>query len=151
MLDERGLVVACPGCQRRNRVGYSALGRLVRCSQCHAHLPPTSTPVEIPSAAVFTQLIEHGALPLLVDFWAPWCGPCKMVAPELEQVAATTSNQALIAKVNTESLPELARNFSISSIPTFITFSGGRERGRILGAHSASELLRFLRSPSESQ
>ena len=144
-LDARGLVCACPHCGQRNRLLYERLGQTFRCKQCHAELPPPAEPVEPQNAAQFDALIAHSALPVLVDFWAPWCGPCKMVAPELVKVAAGGAGRWLVAKVNTEELPDLAARFGIRSIPTLALFKAGREMARQAGAMPAPGILQFLR------
>lgn len=119
-LHDRGLVLLCPHCGRRNRLAYERLGQTFRCGNCHTELSPPGEPMEVKSEAVFDALAGHSALPVVVDFWAAWCGPCKMVAPELARVAAEGARQWLVVKVNTEELPGLAQRFRISGIPTLV-------------------------------
>lgn len=142
--DERGLVSSCPHCGQRNRMTYERLGQPFRCAQCHQELSPPGEPVDVTSEAAFDALISRAAWPILVDFWAPWCGPCKTVAPELAKVAAEGSGRYLVAKVNTEELPVLAQRFGISGIPTLVIFKGGREVARQAGAMPAASIRRFL-------
>ena len=143
MLDEHGVILPCPACRRRNRIRYESLGRPTRCSQCHVALPPPQEPWEVPSATVLESLRQRSALPVLVDFWAPWCGPCKMVAPELARLATLTADRLLVVKVNTEALPALAQRHVIQSIPTFVLLEQGQEVRRLAGARSAAELQHF--------
>ena len=142
--DERGLIRACPQCGQRNRLIYERLGSIFRCTKCGTEIPPPTEPVELPDASKFSSLIARSALPVLVDFWAPWCGPCKMVAPELAKVAADGAGRWIVAKVNTEELSDVAARFGIRTIPTMILFKAGRDATRQSGALPASAIRQFL-------
>ncbi len=131
-LDPQGLIGACPSCGQRNRVAFAA--RQARCGKCRTELPPAAEPIEVPSAAAFDALVAGASAPVVVDFWAPWCGPCRMVAPELVKVAASNAGQLLVVKVNTDALTELGERFRIRSIPTMAVFQNGREVARTSGA-----------------
>jgi thioredoxin 2 len=144
-LDDRGIVIACPSCGQKNRLAYERLADPVRCGKCKQPLTAPDKPLEISSAAEFDRLIGRSSVPVIVDYWAPWCGPCRMVAPELEKVAARNIGKALIVKVNTDQVPELGERFRIMSIPTVAVFTGGREAGRAVGARPAEEFERLLR------
>lgn len=141
-VDERGVIVACPSCGRRNRRPFDA--RDARCAACKASLPLPAEPIEIPSAAAFDALVKSSALPVVVDFWAPWCGPCRMVAPEIARVAAANAGRYVVVKVNTDELPELGERYGIRSIPTMAVFAGGREVARTAGARPAPEIEAFV-------
>jgi thioredoxin 2 len=143
-LDDRGLVLACPRCGQRNRMTYERLGESFRCGKCQTELRAPGEPVEVKSEVSFDALTGRSALPVVVDFWAPWCGPCKMVAPELVKVAAEGAARWLVAKVNTEELPSLAQRFRISGIPTLALFKAGREAARQSGAMPAKMILQFI-------
>src|SRR5579862_6365333 len=142
-LDERGLLLTCPQCGRRNRMGYERLSQGFRCGNCHAELRPPAEPVEVTSESAFEALLQCSALPVLVDFWTPWCGPCKMMAPELAKAARASAGECLIAKLNTEDMPSLARRFAIHAIPTLILFENGREIARQSGALPAAAIRQF--------
>jgi thioredoxin 2 len=142
--DERGLLLTCPHCSKRNRMAYERLGQTFRCGQCHTELPPTAEPVEINSETAFNGLIGRSPWPVLVDFWASWCGPCKMLAPELIKIAGEGAGRWLISKVSTEELPALAQRFRISSIPTLALFKSGREVARQGGAMPAAAIRQFI-------
>jgi thioredoxin 2 len=141
-VDERGVIVPCPNCAKNNRIPFSA--RKMRCAACKTPLPPVAEPLEIPSATVFDAVISKSTLPVIVDFWAPWCGPCRMVAPELQKVAASNAGKYLVVKVNTDALPELGDRFTIRSIPTMAVFAGGREVARTAGARPAADIEAFV-------
>ena len=142
--DSSGVLVPCPTCGATNRQRYQVLNRRIRCGKCHTDLAPPSAAVDIRDAATFDSAIAAAAVPLAVDFWAPWCGPCRVMAPELEKAAMRLSGRALIVKVNTEATPELGERFRIQSIPTLAVFKDGREVARSSGARPAADLVAFI-------
>lgn len=145
-LDSRGLLIACPHCGKRNRLSYEHLGQTGRCGSCQQDLPQVTEPAEADGVANFDALISHSVLPVLVDFWADWCPPCKMLAPELVKVAAAGAGRWIIAKVDTEKVRELAQRYRISSLPTMAVFRAGREIARQSGAMPAPAVQKFLES-----
>ena len=142
-MDDRGVIVPCPSCGRKNRMPF---GRQARCAQCGTPLPAPAEPVDVPTTAAFEALVAGSREPVVVDFWAPWCGPCRMVAPEIATVAAAQAGRWLVAKVNTDALPDLAGRYGIQSIPTMAVFAGGREVTRTMGARPAAQIETFVRN-----
>jgi thioredoxin 2 len=143
-LDDRGVIVPCPHCGQKNRLLYGRLSHPVRCGQCKRELGPPAAPIEISGAAAFDRVIAGASVPVVVDYWAPWCGPCRMVAPELQKVAARQAGRVLVVKVNTEALPDLGQRFNVRSIPTLAIFADGREVARTTGARPASDIEAFI-------
>jgi thioredoxin 2 len=138
------MLVACPACGQKNRLAYGRLGQAVRCGSCKQQLSAPAEPLEVSSSADFDRLVASASIPIVVDYWAPWCGPCRMVAPELAKVAARRAGQLVVVKVNTDALDDLGARFGIRSIPTLAVFAGGREVGRTAGARPADEIERFI-------
>ncbi|MGZ4974510.1 MAG: thioredoxin [Limisphaerales bacterium] len=123
---------------------YARLGQTFRCGSCQTELQTPNAPVEISSDAAFEALTSKSTLPVVVDFWASWCGPCKMFAPEFARAAQANAGKWIAAKVSTEELPGVAQRFGIQAIPTLALFHGGREVARQQGAMSATGLERFV-------
>jgi thioredoxin 2 len=136
------LHIVCPHCQSINRVPAAKLAAQPNCGRCQQPLF-TGVPIEL-STMTFTRHVERNDIPLLVDFWAPWCGPCKMMAPQFEQAARLLEPKVRLAKVNTEAEPQLAARFGIRSIPTLALFQGGREIARQAGAMGAQDIVRWM-------
>ena len=142
--DDRGLIVACSNCGQKNRLAYERLGESVRCGQCKQPLTAPNEPIEVQQSDDFDRLVAKSSLPVVVDYWAPWCGPCRMVAPELKKVAARQVGRMLVIKVNTDELVDLGQRYNIRSIPTLAVFAGGKEVARTSGARPAEEIERFV-------
>jgi thioredoxin 2 len=143
--DDRGLVVACPSCHKQNRLTFETLGHAARCGQCQAGVAAPSEPVAVTSAAQFDALVQRSRLPILVDFWAAWCGPCRMVGPQVEIVARRNGGRLLVTKVDTDAVSDLSGRLGIRSIPTLAVFAGGREAARTVGALGADEIDAFVK------
>ena len=126
-LDDHGVLVTCPKCAQRNRLKYDKLGGTGRCGKCGTELSAPGEPIDVANDLAFDALTARSALPVLVDFWAPWCGPCRMVAPELNKIAQEGAGKWVVAKVNTEDAQNLARRFRINAIPTMALFKDGLE------------------------
>jgi thioredoxin 2 len=137
------LHIVCPHCHSINRVPRERLASGGKCGRCKQPLFE-GHPVNL-TQATFAQHIQRSDLPLLVDFWAPWCGPCKVMAPAFSQAAAQLEPQVRLAKVNTEEEQGLAAQFAIRSIPTLALFKGGREVDRVAGAMDLTSLLNWVR------
>jgi thioredoxin 2 len=138
------LHLVCPTCHARNRVPSARLAEQPKCGKCHQPLF-TGRPVEL-TAATFEAHTAANAIPLVVDFWAPWCGPCKIMAPAYERAAALLEPDYRLGKLNTEAEPTLAAHFNIRSIPTLALFQGGRELARQPGAMDTQAIVQWVRA-----
>ena len=136
--------LACPHCLALNRVPDERLADAPKCGQCGAQLLP-GKPVDL-NANSFDRFIARAGLPVLVDFWADWCGPCKMMAPIFQQVAAEMSTRVRFAKVDTEANSQVSMRHHIKGIPSLILFKYGAEVARTSGAMEAHALKRWLAS-----
>ncbi len=140
------LQVVCPHCNAVNRLPAVRLGEGGQCGKCHQALF-TAKPVELTGTTIESH-IGRSDIPLVVDFWAPWCGPCRMMAPVFAQAAASLEPQVRFAKVNTEEQPALADRYAIRSIPTLALFKGGREVARQSGALDLVRLTQWVQAHS---
>ena len=141
-MNAKTLHFVCSQCNATNRVPSDKLQAELNCGQCHA--PLLSAQPDNLGEAAFNAQIAKSDLPVVVDFWAPWCGPCRMMAPAYEKVSQDMQGRARFVKVNTEIEQGLAAKYNIRSIPTLAVFAGGREIARQPGAMSAADLMRWV-------
>jgi thioredoxin 2 len=138
------MIRQCTVCGQKNRIPPKHLADRGRCGACKADLPPIGEPIDA-DAAMFDEITAGATVPLLIDFWAAWCGPCRMAAPEVQRTAAEMTGRAIVLKVDTERSPDLARRFNVMSIPNFVVMRNGRIVHQQPGLVDHRQMMEWLR------
>ena len=141
------VIRTCKHCHQKNRVSAKHLSATGRCGACKAELPPLAEPLAVDSV-IFDDIVQNATVPILVDFWASWCGPCRAAAPEVSRTATDMAGKAIVLKVDTEANPQLSARFHVQSIPNFVVLKGGQPVFQQPGLVNHEEMEKWLRSAS---
>jgi thioredoxin 2 len=141
------LVRACPQCGAKNRVGAKHLAANARCGSCKTMIGPVSAPLDV-DAAAFDEIVAAAQEPILVDFWAAWCGPCKMAAPDVHRLAEEMAGRAIVLKVDSDAHPDLSARYRVQAIPNFVVIRNGRLVAQHPGLSSRAQMRQWLENAS---